>query len=188
MAQRCDRPRGLRLTLRTPGAMAQPGIPAARGAAVGLQAQNGAASASGSPYTNGECRMGAGRTARPGPGRPPCWVCRGEWQGTARPGSRGRCAPAAPRWGHSFTCIYTFGQQTVSTCAVQRPRETRGEKESQMKSVLQNCLTGEVIVSGCHHPPRQPQSGVLEGRVHLWSVSSERSGVRIVFISTSLRR
>ncbi|KAH0506478.1 Protein transport protein Sec24A [Microtus ochrogaster] len=33
--------------------MAQPGIPAARGAAVGLQGQNGAASASGSSYTNG---------------------------------------------------------------------------------------------------------------------------------------
>lgn len=33
--------------------MAQPRIPAARGAAAGLQAQNGAASASGSPYTNG---------------------------------------------------------------------------------------------------------------------------------------
>lgn len=33
--------------------MAQPGIPAARGAAANLQAQNGAASASGSPYTNG---------------------------------------------------------------------------------------------------------------------------------------
>lgn len=33
--------------------MAQPGIPAARGAAAGLQTQNGAASASGSPYTNG---------------------------------------------------------------------------------------------------------------------------------------
>uniref|UniRef100_A0A8C8TK80 SEC24 homolog A, COPII coat complex component n=1 Tax=Peromyscus maniculatus bairdii TaxID=230844 RepID=A0A8C8TK80_PERMB len=33
--------------------MAQPGIPAARGAAAGLQAQNGAASAAGSPYTNG---------------------------------------------------------------------------------------------------------------------------------------
>lgn len=48
--------------------MAQPRIPAARGAAAGLQAQNGAASASGSPYTNGECRTGAGRTARLGPG------------------------------------------------------------------------------------------------------------------------
>lgn len=33
--------------------MAQPRIPAARGAAASLQAQNGAASASGSPYTNG---------------------------------------------------------------------------------------------------------------------------------------
>lgn len=33
--------------------MAQPGIPAARGAAGSLQAQNGAVSASGSPYTNG---------------------------------------------------------------------------------------------------------------------------------------
>lgn len=33
--------------------MAQPRIPAARGAAAGLQAQNGAASASGSLYTNG---------------------------------------------------------------------------------------------------------------------------------------
>ncbi|XP_055287283.1 protein transport protein Sec24A isoform X2 [Moschus berezovskii] len=33
--------------------MSQPGIPASGGASTGLQAQNGAASASGSPYTNG---------------------------------------------------------------------------------------------------------------------------------------
>lgn len=35
--------------------MSQPGIPASGGASTGLQAQNGAASASGSPYTNGKC-------------------------------------------------------------------------------------------------------------------------------------
>lgn len=74
--------------------MAQPRIPAARGAAAGLQAQNGAASASGSPYTNGECRTGAGRTARLGPGTSPNPVCRGEWQMTAW--------PLEPRW--TCTC------------------------------------------------------------------------------------
>lgn len=40
--------------------MSQPGIPASGAAPTGLQAQNGAASASGSPYANGECCTGAG--------------------------------------------------------------------------------------------------------------------------------
>lgn len=78
--------------------MAQPRIPAARGAAASLQAQNGAASASGSPYTNGECRTGAGRAAQLGPGTSPSQVYRGEWRMTAW--------TREPRW--TCTCRSTL--------------------------------------------------------------------------------
>lgn len=169
LARRGGRPRRLSPTLRTPGAMAQPGIPAARGAAAGLQAQNGAASASGSAYTNGECCTGAGRTARPGPGRD---LRAGAAQGSGRclpePGSGGGRAPAALRWRDCFICLYTF---SPSTCK---------------ESVSGNCFT-EVKVSGCHHAPchLSPVSwraGFTSGL----QVRSAGSGVRVLFINLSL--
>jgi hypothetical protein len=48
--------------------MSQPRIPASGGTLAGLQAQNGATSASGVPYANGECGAGPGRRAHLGLG------------------------------------------------------------------------------------------------------------------------
>lgn len=66
---RCRRPDQPLPTPITSVVMSQPGVPASGGAPTGLQTQNGAASALGSPYTNGKYRLGtgAGRSEGPSP-------------------------------------------------------------------------------------------------------------------------
>lgn len=125
--------------------MAQPGIPAARGAAAGLQGQNGAASASGSPYTNGECRMGAGRTARPGPGRPPSWVCRGEWQVTAGPREPRQTCTCSPALGVQFH-MYLYIRPANS----KHLRSAASERNKGCKRIADEISSSELPYRGGH--------------------------------------
>lgn len=119
--------------------MSQPGIPASGGVPTSLQAQNGAASASGSPYTNGKAAGGrGGGGAAWARARADLWLllppeATEEERVTSRPvpragggrpdrGDRGANMHPQPR-GHlsvSYLFIRPFSKQLMSTCCMQR--------------------------------------------------------------------
>lgn len=117
--------------------MSQPGIPASGGASTGLQAQNGAASASGSPYTNGKylwvLRVGEGEVWAPA--RVDLWLLppsegtagESDFPARVRSAWSWEAEPQGPRLVlvfHVYLFILSFSTQLLSTCCIKRPGYT----------------------------------------------------------------
>ena len=159
--------------------MSQPGIPASGGAPIGLQAQNGAARASGSPYTNGKSRPGVGGGDGGGagdgkvwaPARADLWLLPpSEGRVTSLPGS-GTAGGGRLSHGHRgsslfFIFIYLFFRSAHSRWAlgVCNALGIHGWR-IQIRSVLQNWHTRLIVSVYVPFPSSPLHPCLLESRV-----------------------